>query len=223
MRELSLRLLIAFVLCIGFGIAFGYIASAIGNESIASFDTAVIAFVQGLETPWLTSIMKVFTWIGSGYVVASIALIGFIVLYFVLHYRQQAFLLIVVIAGSVIFNSVLKNYFKRERPEIHRILDANGFSFPSGHSMMAFALYAILAYIAWRNVRTMTSRVVLLLFTAFMIIIIGASRIYLGVHYPSDIVGGFAVSALWVTIAITVYAYFQHKREKKEKSFRVQQ
>ena len=161
MRELSLRLLIAFVLCIGFGIAFGYIASAIGNESIASFDTAVIGFVQGLEAPWLTTVMKVFTWIGSGYVVAPIALIGFIVLYFVLHYRQQAFLLIVVIAGSVIFNSVLKNYFKRERPEIHRILDANGFSFPSGHSMMAFALYAIIAYIAWRNVTTMTSRVVL--------------------------------------------------------------
>jgi undecaprenyl-diphosphatase len=221
MRELSLRLLVAFVLCIGFGIAFGYIASAIGNDTIVGFDTAVIGFVQGLEAPWLTSIMKVFTWIGSGYVVAPIALIGFIVLYFVLHYRQQAFLLIVVIAGSVLLNSVLKNYFKRERPEIHRILDANGFSFPSGHSMMAFALYAIIAYIAWRNVKTSVSRILLLLFAAFMIIMIGMSRIYLGVHYPSDVVGGFAASALWLTIAISVYAYFQSKREKKEGPFRV--
>ena len=67
MRELSLRLLLAFVLCIVFGVAFGYIAAAVGNESIAHFDTAVIGFVQGLEAPWLTSIMKVFTWIGSGY------------------------------------------------------------------------------------------------------------------------------------------------------------
>lgn len=213
MRELSLRLLIAFMLCIGFGVAFGYIASAIGNESIASFDTAIIGFVQGLETPWLTTVMKFFTWIGSGYVVVPIAVIGFSVLYFALHYRQQAFLLIVVIAGSVIFNTILKNYFKRERPEIYRILDANGFSFPSGHSMMAFALYAIIAYIAWRNVKTMTSRVALLLFTAFMIIIIGVSRIYLGVHYPSDIIGGFTVSALWVTIAITIYTYWRDKKK----------
>ncbi len=56
------------------------------------------------------------------------------------------------------------------------------------------------------------SRVVLVLFTAFMIIMIGTSRIYLGVHYPRDIVGGFAASALWVTIAISVYAYFQNTR-----------
>ncbi len=221
MRELSLRLLLAFIVCIGLGVAFGYIAAAIGNESIVHFDTSVIGFVQGLEAPWLTTVMKIVTWIGSGSVVAPIAVIGFIVLYFVLHYRQQAFLLVVVIAGSVIFNSVLKNYFKRERPEIHRIMDANGFSFPSGHSMMAFALYAIIAYIAWRNVKTVTSRVVLVLFTTFMIIMIGTSRIYLGVHYPSDIVGGFAASAIWVTIAISVYAYFQEKQKKQERPFRV--
>jgi undecaprenyl-diphosphatase len=214
MRKLSFRLLVAFVLCTFFGVAFGYIASAVGNESIAHFDTAVIGFVQGLEAPWLTFIMKVFTWIGSGFVVAPIALIGFIVLYFVLRYRQQAFLLIAVIAGSVLFNSILKSYFKRERPEIHRIMDANGFSFPSGHSMMAFALYAIIAYIAWRNVKTTVGRIVLFLFATLMITMIGTSRIYLGVHYPSDIVGGFVASALWVTIAISVYAYFQNKREK---------
>lgn len=214
MPELSFHLLVALVLCIMFGIAFGYIASAIVNESIAHFDTAVIEFVQGLEVPWLTSIMKVFTWIGSGYVVTAIALIGFIVLYFVLRYRHQAFLLLTVVTGSILLNKALKSYFKRERPEIHRILDANGFSFPSGHSMMAFALYAIIAYIAWRNVKTTMSRVALVLFTAFMIIMIGTSRIYLGVHYPSDIVGGFAVSALWMTFAISVYAYFQNKRKK---------
>lgn len=214
MRKLSFGLLVTFVLCIFFASAFGYIVAAVINGSIVHFDTAVIGFVQGLEAPWPTSIMKVFTWIGSGYVVAPIALIGFTVLYFVLRYRHQAFLLISVIAGSVLLNSALKSYFKRERPEIHRIMDATGFSFPSGHSMMAFALYVIIAYIFWRNVKTTVARVVLVLFTTFMIIMIGSSRIYLGVHYPSDIVGGFAASALWVTIAISLYAHFENKREK---------
>jgi undecaprenyl-diphosphatase len=213
MRKLSLRLPISLALCIGFGAIFGYIAFAIGNESIAPFDTAVIGFVQGLEAKWLTTFMKLISWIGSGYVVAPIAVIGFVVLFFVLHNRPQAFLFIVVIAGSVVFNSLLKKYFKRERPDIHQIIEENGFSFPSGHSMMALALYAIIAFIAWRYVKSLGGRVVLLLLSAFMIIIIGTSRIYLGVHYPSDVVGGFAVSAFWVTIAITVYWYLQNKRK----------
>ena len=110
MPELSFHLLVALVLCIMFGIAFGYIASAIVNESIAHFDSAVIGFVQGLEAPWLTSIMKVFTWIGSGYVVTAIALVGFIVLYFLLRYRHQAFLLLTVVTGSILLNKALKSY-----------------------------------------------------------------------------------------------------------------
>ena len=211
MREPSIRLPIALALCIGFGAVFGFIAFAISNESIAPFDTAVIGFVQGLEIMWLTTFMKFISWIGSGYFVAPIAVIGFVVLFFVLHNRPQAFLFIVVIAGSVIFNSLLKKYFKRERPEIHRIIEENGLSFPSGHSMMAIALYAIFVFIAWHYIKTLGGRAVLLLLSAFMIIIIGTSRIYLGVHYPSDVIGGFAVSALWVTIAVTVYSYFLNK------------
>ncbi|WP_223145612.1 Phosphatase PAP2 family protein [Sporosarcina sp. ANT_H38] len=213
MHERKRQLLLAFILCIGFGLTFVYIATAVSNNSIGRFDTAIIGFIQGLEAPWLTAIMKGFTWVGSGLAVTTITVIGFIVLYFFLRYRQQSFLLTIVVVGSILFNKMLKSYFKRERPELHRIMDAGGFSFPSGHSMMAFALYAILAYIAWRNVKTTTNHVLLFLFAAFMIIMIGTSRIYLGVHYPSDIIGGYIASALWVTLAISVYSYFQNKRE----------
>lgn len=214
MHERKRRLLLAFILCIGLGLTFIYIATAVSNKSIGHFDTAIIGFIQGLEAPWLTAIMKGFTWVGSGLVVSTITVIGFVVLYFFLRYRQQSFLLTVVVVGSIQFNKMLKYYFKRERPELHRIMDAKGFSFPSGHSMMAFALYAILAYIAWRNVKTTTNHVLLVMFATFMIIMIGTSRIYLGVHYPSDIVGGYIASALWVTLAISVYSFFQNKREK---------
>ena len=162
MRVLSLRLLLAFILCVGFGVLFGYIATSIGNETIGRFDTSIIGFVQGMEMPWLTTIMKVFTWIGSSYIVAPVTLIAFCLLFFKFHYRQQAFLLVFVIAGTVLLNHFLKIYFKRERPEIHRIMDANGFSFPSGHTMMAFSLYVIIAYISWRNVKTAFGRVLLL-------------------------------------------------------------
>ena len=77
MRILSLRLLLAFILCVGFGVFFGYMATAIGNESMTNFDNAIIRFIQGMEVPWLASFMTIFTWIGSGYIVASITVIVF--------------------------------------------------------------------------------------------------------------------------------------------------
>ena len=215
MKGLSLRFLFAFIICLGLTVLFGYLVAAIGNESIAHFDLAVINFIQGMEMHWLTPIIKVFTWIGSGYVVAPITIIAFILLFFVYQYRKQAFLLVTVVVGTVILNGLLKVYFKRERPDIYRILDATGFSFPSGHTMMAFSLYTIIAYILWRNVKTPLSRVLLILFTNFMIVIISTGRIYLGVHYPSDIVGGYIASALWVFIVIAVYGFYQNRLENK--------
>jgi undecaprenyl-diphosphatase len=217
MQKRSLRLLPALILCIGFGLLFVYIATTISNKSIAHFDTSIIRFVQGMETPWLTSIMKFFTTLGNTKSVIGIALIAFVLLYFAFRYRQQAFLFIIIIGGTVVLNALLKNYFKRERPEIHRIMNANGFSFPSGHSMIAFSLYTIIVYIAWRNVKTGLSRTLLILFAAFMILMTGISRIYVGVHYPSDVVGGFAASGLWVTFAIIVYGAYQNPREKNKR------
>ncbi|WP_318618310.1 phosphatase PAP2 family protein [Sporosarcina sp. YIM B06819] len=208
MRKISFAL----ILCIGLAITFIYIATTVGNNSIASFDTTAIAFVQGLEAPWLTAILKVFTTMGSGYVVVPMALLLVVILYFGLRARPQAWLLLIVVTGTPLFNSLLKLYFKRERPDIHRILDAHGFSFPSGHAMISFSLYAIIAFIAWGFIKTAMGRVMLLLFTAFMILTISISRIYLGVHYPSDIIGGFTISALWLTIVITIYTYWLDKK-----------
>ena len=206
------NLLWTFILIIGLGSTFIFIATAMSNGSIAPFDTAVISFVQGLEAPWLTAILKVFTTMGSGYFVVPMALILVAILYFGLRARPQAWLLLIVIAGTPLFNTLLKLYFKRERPDIHRILDAHGFSFPSGHAMISFSLYAIIAFIAWGFIKTTVGRLMLLLFMVFMILTISISRIYLGVHYPSDIVGGFTVSALWLTISITIYTYWLDKK-----------
>lgn len=205
------RFLVAFILCIGFGTSFSYIETAISNQWIQRFDTSIIHFVQGMETAWLTVILKTFTWIGSEYAVALLTVIVFFLLYFTFHYRQQAVLLVAAIVGTVSLNTLLKLYFKRERPELHRIMDATGFSFPSGHTMMAFSLYTILAYIAWHNVKTKMRRMLLILSAGLMIFLIAGSRIYLGVHYPSDIIGGIFASAFWLTIVIAVYGFYRKK------------
>lgn len=216
MKKLSRRYLVAFIICVISGTLFGYIASSIGDGSIDRFDTSIINFVQGMEASWLTAILKTFTWIGSGYVVVPVTLIAFFLLYFVYQRRGQAFLFVSVIAGTVLSNELLKLYFKRERPEIYRIIDAGGLSFPSGHTMMAFSLYTIIAYVIWRHLKSVGSRVLLTSFTIFMILMIAVSRIYLGVHYPSDIAGGVVASLFLITIMITTFEFIQNKRGQKK-------
>ena len=176
MKSLLLRLLPAFLICLGLGIFFGYTVTTISNKSIEHFDTTIMGFVQSMEAPWLTSVMKTFTWIGAWQGVVPITMIAFLLLFFKYKYRQQAFLLVIVIGGTVLFNALLKIYFKRERPEIYRILDVGGFSFPSGHTMSAVSLYGIFAFIIWRNIKTPIGRFFLILFTIFMITMICVSQ-----------------------------------------------
>ncbi|MGG0643942.1 phosphatase PAP2 family protein [Sporosarcina gallistercoris] len=213
MRELSGRLLTAFVSCLILAAVFGYVASSIGNGNIVQFDTPIIHFVQGAETPWLTEVMKVFTAIGS---TNGVLAISAITLSLLLYFRQKALtiLFVIVVGGTAALNLVLKLFFHRARPDLNRLIEISGYSFPSGHTMMATSLYVILAFILWRNARN-SSRIIYVIGAIFMIGMICISRIYLGVHYPSDIVGGIISSAFWLLLAISVYNVSLNKRYSK--------
>jgi len=186
----------------------------VGEHDIQRFDDAIILFVQGFETPWLTSIMKLFTTIGSTPVVILLSILILIVLYKVLHHRVELILFLSVILGTAILNEALKYLFHRARPTTHRLTEATGFSFPSGHSMEAFALYGVLAFLLWRHIPTQIGRIILILISMIMILLIGTSRIYLGVHYPSDVFGGYFASGFWLAATIWIYLRYQEKRER---------
>lgn len=203
MRESSLRFLVYFIFLTAAGM-FAYFANGVQQNSFTKFDQTIIDAVQGLEASWLTKIMKIFTTIGSSQVVVVVTLI-FLSVLTLFKRRQEALLLFIVVAGTGALNTVLKYIFKRERPDSHRLVDVGGYSFPSGHTMMAFSLYAILAFILWRAMKSASSRAVLVSFAAFMFIMIASSRIYLGVHYPSDVAGGMSASALLVILSIVLF------------------
>ncbi|WP_158232277.1 phosphatase PAP2 family protein [Sporosarcina sp. P1] len=213
MRELSIRLLSVWIICILFTGFFAYIARSIHLQTISSFDEPIIDFVQSAEAPGLTSIMKFFTTIGS---TTSVTLLGILTLGVLLwkKYRAQAVLFTIVLIGTGILNQVLKLIFKRARPDFNRLIDIGGYSFPSGHTMMAFSLYTVLAYIIWRNLKTTGSRISIVIVAIFMIVMIAVSRIYLGVHFPSDIVGGILASSVWLFTSIAIYQRFQRKKGK---------
>ncbi|RDW17680.1 phosphatase PAP2 family protein [Oceanobacillus chungangensis] len=187
------------------------------NQRITSFDSTVIYFIQGFETPTLTSIMKFFTFIGSFSALLVIVLVTTLFLYFLLKHRVEIILLWTVIISTSILNWILKHSFHRARPELHRLIDAGGYSFPSGHAMIAFAFYGILAFLLWRHIPNRTGRNILVLFSSLFIILIGISRVYLGVHYPSDIIGGYFASGFWLTIVIWLFQKYKEKQYEKIK------
>lgn len=184
---------------------FALIALSVSDHQIHRFDDNLIGWVQGMESPGMTKWMRVFTWIGSGRPVITITIMFMIVLYIFLGHRRELLFLAAVIAGSAMLNTLLKLAFQRARPTIHRIAEANGYSFPSGHSMAAFSLYGGLAFLIWKHIPTATGRVMMIIVSAALILAIGLSRVYLGVHYPSDIAGGYFLSGSWLAICIWFY------------------
>jgi len=215
MSSLSKYLFYAFFIGIICVIGFGIVALFISDHKINQFDSSVILAVQGQESPMLTSIMKFFTFIGSTPIVVILSLLIMVFLYKVLHHRQELIIFFAAIAGSAILNEILKNMFHRVRPNLHRLIPIEGYSFPSGHAMSAFAVYGILAFLLWRHINSRLGRSLLIAFSVIMILAIGISRIYLGVHYPSDVLGGYLASGFWLAILIWFFQYFKEKRYNK--------
>lgn len=193
-------------------LGFGLVAFAANRYPLNPFDLHVSAFVQSFETPALTKVAKFFTTIGSVKFSIIITVSLMLFLYFILRHRMELVFLCGVVGGSAVLNMILKMVFHRERPTIHRLIEETGFSFPSGHSMGAIALYGALAFLLWRHIHTRSARLLLIVLSCFMIVLICTSRIYLGVHYPSDIIAALAVGGLWLGFMIWAYQLYMERR-----------
>ncbi|AMM94332.1 phosphoesterase PA-phosphatase [Peribacillus simplex] len=214
--RLKQQLTIAFIVSVLSLIGFSFIAFTISANEYLKFDEVVIALVQGLESPLLTSIMKFFTYIGSTSALIILSLFILFFLYKVLKHRLELILFSAVIIGSPLLNLMVKLFFRRARPDLHRLIEIGGYSFPSGHAMNAFSLYSILTFLLWRHITAKWARVLLILFSMTMILSIGISRIYLGVHYPSDIIAGYLAGGFWIAISIWFFQRYQDRRKNKD-------
>lgn len=206
----------AILFCAIFFAGFCYLAYSISVNGFLTLDDTVISIVQGWESPILTNLMKFFTTIGSANVVILTSLGILFFLYKVLNYRSELVLFIVVMIGSPVLNWLLKAIFQRARPDLQRLIDIGGYSFPSGHAMNAFTFYGILSFLLWRHISTKWGRSLLIVISTLMILMIGISRIYLGVHYPSDILGGYLGSGCWLTLTIWTFQYYKEKQYERE-------
>lgn len=198
---------------------FAYVARVVFSTSdILLFDSVIIDWVQSFVSDSATPIMIAITEIGYIYVIIPIILIALFILLFIKKHFWEAVFLVVAIGGGDIIKVIFKHFFHRERPSIFRVIEETGFSFPSGHSMAAITFYGMLAYIIWINIPHRKGlRIFISIFAPFLILFIGISRIYLGVHYPSDVIAGFAVGGAWLTtciMALNAIRYYKSDARK---------
>jgi undecaprenyl-diphosphatase len=198
------------ILCL-FIVVFILTANEIRRNQLISFDNMIISLVQGNITPLLTGTAETFTFLGSTKWITCAVLVGIIVLFISKKWSLGLFLLLSSGLGSL-FNVLLKDLFKRQRPDIHPLITEHGYSFPSGHSMGSFIFYGALAYIIIHYTHRRGWKVIGATIMAILIFLIGISRIYLGVHYPSDVVGGFTAGGAWLFICIIVYRYYEYRK-----------
>lgn len=157
--------------------------------------------VQNMRNDVLTSIFKVITNFGGAYCLILVATLSAIFI----KDKKIAFSIpinLMVITG---LNLLLKNIVERPRPEGYRLITETGYSFPSGHSMISAAFYGLIIYFIWKNVKDKKLKYISCALLGILIVLIGISRIYLGVHYASDVIGGFTISIVYLIIFTSVF------------------
>jgi len=194
---------------------FGRLAEDIvSNDPLVSFDQTVATTIHELRTPALTTFFLVVTALGSIEAIAVVSLGGAVV--FGAWRRWLLFWTwVITTGGSVMLLLLLKALFARPRPYVKEpLLLETYYSFPSGHAMEAIVLYGMLAYLAVLALRTWRARAAIVFGTSLLVLLIGFSRLYLGVHYFSDVVAGFTAGGVWLSTCITVMEFLRRGKRR---------
>ena len=180
------------------------------TDNIYVIDETIYSGIIELRSNLFDFIFKIITKAGNTIPVLCITVTGLLLI----KDRKEQNKLGAAVVGTVLTNQALKHIIQRARPDHLRLIKEKGFSYPSGHSMIAIALYGYLIYYVYKNVKNKYLKVTLMTLLILLIIGIGCSRIYLGVHYPSDILGGYSI-ALAILIVIIDWCE-KHSRGNKK-------
>jgi undecaprenyl-diphosphatase len=177
--------------------AFAALGDYVRRGATQAFDVAVLRWMGEHQSTTLTAIAIQLTYLGTGIVVMTIVGVAALFLWNTGH-KHSARLLLAAVAGSILLNTVLKLFFQRPRPLVFlwQTTVASS-SFPSGHAMSATVCYGTVAYLVARLQRHRWARALTLGGAVLLILLICATRMYLGVHYPSDVIAGMLIGLAW--------------------------
>jgi undecaprenyl-diphosphatase len=198
---------------------FAFWARVVTRGMTTPLDEFVLRWFAAHRTPLLNSIMVQVTSLGNPTTLLVLLAVSSLFLWLTQH-RYSVYLLLIGILGGTIINTALKFFFHRQRPSVVQwVTQVSSQSFPSGHAMMSLIAYGSIAYLVGRLEPTRAMRVTTWVFTVIIILAIGISRVYLGVHYPSDVIAGYVGGLAWlsfVTSGITAMQYFSSRKPEVE-------
>jgi undecaprenyl-diphosphatase len=190
-------LVVGAIVAVAGTLGFAKLGEEVREGATQRFDVAVLQWIGTHHSKWLTVFMTEITPLGTGAVVLMIVGVAAAFLWHTEH-RHSARLLLAATAGSILLNNALKLYFHRDRPDVFEWqTHAASSSFPSGHAMSATVVYGTVAYLLARLQKRGWARALTLFLAVVTILLICFTRLYLGVHYPSDVIAGIIVGLAW--------------------------
>ena len=202
---------------IGSSVLFIKLSREVFSEPAFAYDQTVSQIIYSLRNPFLTKIMLIITRLGGGYVLIPAAIITIFLI--IRKHKEEAFLFSIILAMGLILNTSLKSILQRPRPDIAPLTNETSYSFPSGHAMNSFVFYTTISFYIFRFTRKKKLSIFISFASLLMILLIGFSRVYLGVHYPTDILAGYFAGFAWFATAIfmekTIF-FFKYLRETEK-------
>lgn len=191
-----------------------HLTNVVLRGEIIRIDTFFHAMlVKNLRSDFLTPIMKFFTFLGSSYMIIAVTISTI----FLFKNKRKGIFISINLILVVLMNQLLKFVIQRDRPFGEAIMIEKGFSFPSGHSMVSTAFYGFLIYLIYRYCRNNKIKYSFIFGLSCLIFLIGISRVYLGVHYMSDVVAGFFLSIAYLILYIRIVNRYIEEGESYEK------
>ena len=175
------------------------------GPKLESLDRALLVFIAGFRVPALNGPAVDITALGSATVLTFVVLTS-VTLLLLDRDRRGALYLAMGSVGAGVGTFVIKHLFGRERPTVvPRLAEVGGSSYPSGHSLGATSIYLLLMFLTWRHFRSLRARAIILVLTGLLIGGVCFSRLYLGVHYPSDVLSGFLFGTAWTCLLTSAF------------------
>lgn len=195
-------------------IIFAFIAFFVATNSpmLANIDNPIIQLIRGNLTDGKTTFFSFITTFGNTSTVIILTAILAVIFYLFKEKNAAIWLVANIVLIQGLGNTALKLIFNRSRPTVEHLVSASGNSFPSGHSMGSMLLYGTLIFLAPRYIKNNTICLFVQLILSLIILLVGTSRIYLGVHFPTDIIGGFSVGLCWLCFS---YPYIKQTLERE--------
>ena len=214
-RRLSIALIIGLLTAAAALLLFTWLGREILEGEVLAFDDRLRTLLHDVASPRLTTIMRAASLYGGPAVLIPAGLVA-AAAFLVKGWRRGALLAVVTLAGAGLLNLLLKFSFARVRPASFFDYPLPGSpSFPSGHALYAASVFGGLAVLLTARIRSLLLQLAIWFVATALILLVGLSRVYLGVHYPSDVLAGYAIGVVWVTAVAFGDRLARHRRRRR--------